>query len=440
MGSIKFDSTEILNTTYVPRFVKHESTADREIVTLPITRSNGSVKISARYAEKIITIQGILIGTSAADLESKIDAFKELFSRQDKNLDIDWNGSTRRYVATCKRHDFDRDHFNISYVPWSAEFLVPLGIGTDSSETSIYDSSGIGATASTTLTFAGSAQPRPIFTIDMTTAGSAQVIQLLNNDTGQFIKIDGPYANSDQIIVDCLAMTVKKNGTSINFRGLFPNFYIGANSFTINIIGAGSNADQAELTGAVSGAIIYDDGSFLPWEAQSFIPSESGYVDKIDLVLAKTGAPTGNFDVLLYSDENNKPSINLTSGNPGYRIAASSVTTLNLYNLAWVSGTRPFLTAGVKYWIVNNPATLTSTSSIKYITWQADVLSAYPTGKAMFRKGSTGTWRNGLASPVLTPDYGLPGDYVMTFRTYMGSGGSVTSSVRLRVKYTKQWL
>lgn len=441
--SIKFDNTELVGATYTPRYVKHESSPDREIVTLPIIRQNGSVKISARYGEKTITLEGIITGSSMADLESKIDTMKELFSRQDKNLDIDWNGGTRRYVATCVKHNFDRDHYNISFCPWSAEFLVPLGVGVDTSATSLYDTSSITAdTTNVTLTFAGSAQPKPIFTIDMTTAGSAQVIKLINNDTGQFIKIDGPFSNADQIIVDCNALTVKKNGTSIPFRGVLPVFYIGANSFSMTIIGSGSNQDVAQLYDDGTRNVNYDYGSGQPWVAQSFIPTESGYIDKLSLEVDKQGTPGGSMQFLIYTDNNNAPGTVLSSGN-GYSISAANVPgSKGFTDATWSSGSKAFLTAGVRYWIVLNPATASGTDINNFFGWYyKSGLAVYPSGKSMGKKSASVTvWANGVVNSQNSPSYMTLGDFENAFITYMGSGGASSHSVRLRISYTKTWL
>lgn len=439
--SIKFDNTELVGTTYTPRYAKHESSPDREIVTLPITRQNGSVKISSRYGEKVIVLEGVLTGTSAADLESKIDIFKELFSRQDKNLDIDWNAGTRRYVATCIKHNFDRDHFNILYVPWSAEFLIPLGIGTDTSATSLYDTASITADTTTIspLTFAGSAQPKPVITIDMTTVGSAQVVKIINNDTGQFINVDGPFTNADQIVIDCNALTVKKNGTSIVFRGSLPQFYIGANSFSMTIIGSGSTLDQSQYVDDGSRSVNYDYGTGIPFDAQSFIPTESGYIDKMEMVLDKEGTPGGTVQFLIFSDDNNAPGTNISGS--GYNIATSDVTTPNVYEVTWTSGTKPFLVAGTRYWIVRNSSAATGTDASNYIGWYfSEDLADYPNGKAMVKPTSTGTWINGVANSQLSPARVVPGDYEFTFAIYMGSGGASNHSVRLRISYTKTWL
>jgi len=88
MASIKFDSTELVNTTYIPRTIKHETIPQRYQSLLQMSGDDGAILVSSRYGEKIITINGILTGTSEANLEANIDSFKELFSRENKNLDI----------------------------------------------------------------------------------------------------------------------------------------------------------------------------------------------------------------------------------------------------------------------------------------------------------------------------------------------------------------
>src|SRR5687768_8699436 len=131
MASIQFDGTEILTTAYIPQFVKHESVADHLLNSLPLGREDGSIIVSSRYGQKIIRIQGTLKAATQAALDDAIDAFKELFSRPEKNLDISWSSGTRRYVASCLRHEFDRDHYHTNAVPWSAEFVVATGVGVD---------------------------------------------------------------------------------------------------------------------------------------------------------------------------------------------------------------------------------------------------------------------------------------------------------------------
>lgn len=131
--SIQFDSVEILDSAHIPRFMKHETAAERSLVDVQLAREDGNVLIFERYGKKIIKLQGTLTAASQTTLDDAIDTFKELFSRPEKNLDITWGGSlgTMRFVATCQSHTFDRDHYNTSAVPWTAEFIVSSGVGKD---------------------------------------------------------------------------------------------------------------------------------------------------------------------------------------------------------------------------------------------------------------------------------------------------------------------
>ena len=88
MTSVKFDSTEIVSTTYIPRFFKHESDPEIQINTADLARDDGSIIVSDRNGQKRILVQGILTASSQTNLETAIDTFKELFRRVGKNLDI----------------------------------------------------------------------------------------------------------------------------------------------------------------------------------------------------------------------------------------------------------------------------------------------------------------------------------------------------------------
>ena len=137
--TITFDSVDITTNPYVPRFIKHETVPEELLSLMELAREDGSIIIADKYGVKHITLQGVIYGSTQADLETKIDTFKEVFSRKAKNLDVDWAGGTRRYVATCMSHKFNRDYFNISMCPWTADFIVPEGVGKDTSLTATID-------------------------------------------------------------------------------------------------------------------------------------------------------------------------------------------------------------------------------------------------------------------------------------------------------------
>ena len=250
--SIKYDNTELQGATYTPRFVKHESAPDRIVNSLKLARQDGEVIIDDTMGVKYIDIQGILIGSSQSDLETKIDAFKELIARKDKNLDIDWAGGTRRYVCRSISHSIDRDHYNISYVPYTIRFLVPTGYGQDTAETTALNKSAITATTdSETITFAGSVTPKLRHKVIVDVRGNADVIRIENTVSGDYIEVDiDGFVTTDYLEIDEVAQTVKKNGsTNLSYRGKFPSVTPGSNTLLMTIYGSGSVLDQYQLSG-----------------------------------------------------------------------------------------------------------------------------------------------------------------------------------------------
>ena len=270
-ASIKFDGTEILDTTHVPRFMKHESSPEREIDSLVLARQDGEILIAERYARKVIKLSGIITGSSQADLESKIDIFKELFSRAEKNLDIDWNGGTRRYVASCVRHDFDRDHFHILFAPWTAEFAVLSGEGKDTSTIKPLDEHvvNVNSPAADRFSMLGSKPAEPIITIK---GGNFSAynrgVEYKNVDTGErmIVTQNSAWNTTASIIINCLLKNVTDNINldpaifrNSKFYGVFPKFKIGTNNVQITLGGVvNQQTSEPDLTKVGSYYVIND--------------------------------------------------------------------------------------------------------------------------------------------------------------------------------------
>ena len=162
MSSIKYDSIELVGATYIPRIIQHEIAPERLINAIKLARQDGQIIIDDNFSVKYIDIAGIITGTSQANLEANIDIFKELISRKDKNLDIEYGGGTRRYVCRSISHEINRDYFHLLHAPYRMRFMVAKGYGTDTSETIAINEAGITAAETTKdYTFAGSYYPKP---------------------------------------------------------------------------------------------------------------------------------------------------------------------------------------------------------------------------------------------------------------------------------------
>lgn len=323
-NSIKFDSTELLNTTYIPRYVKHESSTDRELGIMNLARDNGSVLVNDRRGTKTITLKGILTGATESALETAIDNFKELFSRQQKNLDISWAGSTRRYIATCKSHNFDRDYFHLLFVPWTAEFVVLTGFGQDTSETTIVNADTFTANYKTKqFTLLGTADPKIRFNVVIDTPNNyIHGVELKNTDTGERIYLT--YASSldnKTVEIDTKLKTVKIEGVEVPYYGVFPKFSIGVNNIQISL---GDIIDQQFAPTTIdSNYAVYS--SIKP--GQSFrVPYTNGTYRSIWLELSYVGSPAVGLNVRIETDDNGEPSGTLVNANAIGLISTTGMT------------------------------------------------------------------------------------------------------------------
>lgn len=438
--SVQFDGTEIITSSYSPRFVQHESAPDRNLFMLPITREDGEVLIANLYDKKIIRLQGMIHGIDSQDMEEKLDAFKELFSRPERNLDIQWAGGTRRYIATCSKHEFTRDFYNIDAVPWTAEFTVVTGLGYDTEQstvidediTTIDDGNG-GFYWTSSYTFDGSKAPKPIITITLTGKGAPSVmkgIQYMNNDTLERILITRDYNWSTltgrQIKIDCFNKKVYDNFADVDvfaegpFFGTFPKFQIGSNNVQINTGGFQNIRDSG-------GALIGGDhllGLTTDRIAQSFRVS---YTDptfaSMKVTISTEGSPAGDVVVEIQTDNNGAPSGSLVDANATGTIPNGDISNTREYHLVTFDGAFT-LDANTRYWIV-----LSITSGSGYIDDfnVSNIENGYPQGTRAYSSDSGSTYTQSAAGKSIG------------FIFYFG-GQAAATEVEHKVDYTRTYL
>lgn len=441
--SIKFDNVEILDTTHIPRFMMHEDVADRTLMTVPMARDDGDVLIYERYAKKIIKLQGTLTAASQAALDAAIDIFKELFARPEKNLDIDWNGGTMRFVASCTKHSFTRDHYNTSAVPWTAEFTVSSGVGHDTTittalnadaETTTLDSSG-NYTVASSYSLIGSKAPRPLITITLagTPNSNMRGIQYTDLDTGERMivtrNVDMSGLAGKSIVIDCANKMVTDNLSTSgqvegNFYGTFPNFSIGTNNVSIQTGGIINQASSDFAQTTPSAGLIFTLGVAGRFYAQSFqVPATDSTFSAVTLALTKSGTPVGNLNWRMVGDSGGLPNTG------GTTIASAMITSYGSVpsypNQAWVTiPTATFtLNANTPYWI------------LVYFTGTYD-----PSNGIYIGGGTSITYPKG--STALSSDYGstwTPDSNTLSFKLLFG-GLPASTQITHTVNYTKTYL
>ncbi len=240
-GAVTFDSNSLQNYVRATRVgiftnkIDHTNIPDKDVALFGLANANASVIPYVLFPSKKISLSGGIAGSSQADLDSRIDAFKAYFGGKDKNLDIEYNGSTRRYIATANSVSVERQQLSL-FATFTIEFVCSQPFGRNTSATTALNSSGRTLSGYTDpYTFVGSAPFQlPVFTITYSAvSGGAAYVQIGNNANGQSIMItDQTWVAADVLEIDCQNKTVKKNGAEIDFLGAFPEFAPGAQNFS----------------------------------------------------------------------------------------------------------------------------------------------------------------------------------------------------------------
>jgi len=246
MLSVKFDNNELGNATYCLEYCKHQSAPDREIELQNLPDRDGEIRLSTHFRSKRIRLKGVLVGTSPSDLQSKVDTFKALFNNDHivGNLDITpSSGTLRRYEAICAYHYFNQESYNVNYVPWEIEFIVPDGYGYSTSAETI-ELDGLEGNGDNqkiyddTQTIVGSRGCLPTITITKQ-AGTVSAVSIYITNAYNYIYVANNLANP--IIIDCDEMTCQSDETDLDFDGIFPDFYTGTDANEIQIYASGVN-------------------------------------------------------------------------------------------------------------------------------------------------------------------------------------------------------
>lgn len=187
-----------------------------------LARLDASKFVGINYPQRKITIDMVLSGNNAANMEQNLDTLKGYLSAQDANLDIPYANDVRRFVATLENIMVAAN--TGSFLPFSAEFGCSDPVGRSTTSTSISLSSITSASSTQGITIGGTYRALPVWTITVTavTGGTTKAITFGNPTTGQTVTITRTWSNGDVVVIDCYARTVTVNGTAANFTGAIP--------------------------------------------------------------------------------------------------------------------------------------------------------------------------------------------------------------------------
>lgn len=240
-GSLTFDTNDL--QTYDPdtgigiivNEINHTNLPVKDAALFALANADKSSIPNINYPSKVVSIAGALTHTTQAGLDALIDTFKGYFNGKDKNLDITYGASTRRYIATANAISVTRGNKS-RIATFTIEFICTYPFGRDTSSTSITSTlNHTSATLTVTPTIVGTAPTQmPIFTITLDAkTGTGDFISISNNNNNQQIMLMGlGLIAGDVIVIDSDERTVTVNGNDVDYFGTFLELELGSNSLT----------------------------------------------------------------------------------------------------------------------------------------------------------------------------------------------------------------
>lgn len=239
---ITFNSFELSSAYIVVNRLNKSDAALRELQVENLAFQDGFVMPSDFWRSRKIVIEGSILADSTSQLGALLDQIKENLAGVGKNLDVDYGNGTRRFKATLASFEAPEEFYNITYLPYKAEFICqPFGYATQSLNVSADDVTSSSKTVDMTVT--GTYRPLPVITLTFNTETGASAVSFTNNTTGDTLTVTKAFNAADVLIINCEEQKVTVNGVQVDFVGPIPMFTTGENELVIAVPATARNYD-----------------------------------------------------------------------------------------------------------------------------------------------------------------------------------------------------
>lgn len=198
---------------------------NRDIKIYKIARESLSIITSAEYTTKEVTVNLEACGGSRQETETVLETMKGIVQVPNGELKVLQGGVWYSYTATL--NEFSTE-FDGAKAIVTLTFIASTPIGESVEDFSLFSMTGV-TTASSSYTFSvgGSAEAKPLITITITSKTGTGTITVINARTGQGITLDEAFADDDIIEIISATKSVTRNGSEIDFTGIFPVWGVG---------------------------------------------------------------------------------------------------------------------------------------------------------------------------------------------------------------------
>jgi len=237
-----FGSRSLQDANYYTTEVTFRAAAPKDVNLVKITRRPGAKMTANEHREKRIGLKGWIKGSSAGDLQTKIDDLQQDLHAEEQTFVIE---TGRTYTATMSNLVIPDIHYNQTIVPFEAEFVCadPFAIG-DSQTASWIVPSGV-AEFERTITISGTVYAVPTITYaapgtagDTTTSG----LVIRNVTRGEQVTWSGGVSDTSldyggEVSFNYDTKQVQLDSVDKDHTGKFSRFEPGSNRLIVSYSG-----------------------------------------------------------------------------------------------------------------------------------------------------------------------------------------------------------
>lgn len=233
--AISYNSLSLQSSDYITEDIIDEDMPDKDVTRSKLARYHGAVETDVTYGVKKITVVGKVIGTTFSNCEALIIALKASLATDGANLDIDYNSTTMRYVATVESIKIKRPVRAANWASFEIEFAATEAFGKKTSANTLVN--GVTQTNASTdhaITVGGSAPEQAlIVTIEVNslTDSGSNTISISNGE--QTISVTQDWTAADTLIINGETFSVTVEGVEVEYSGIFPTYNPGADTLTV---------------------------------------------------------------------------------------------------------------------------------------------------------------------------------------------------------------
>ena len=230
--SIQFEAFSLQNTEVITSKINYDDLEQVEINQFRFTGRDGGGVLSRYYIGRRITLTGTIVQPTATTLNAKLDAMKKGLSKKEGLLYITVNSERRQIKATCQSVVFDREHYNVSFSRFSIVFVTaePFFYADELDRGDIL---GVTGDIADEFTANGTAETLPRLLLAFASWTTATQVEIVD-DFSNTLTITTALTTNDILIIDSDLKTVTKNGTEIDYSGVFPIFTPWQNQYTVD--------------------------------------------------------------------------------------------------------------------------------------------------------------------------------------------------------------